>query len=114
MIIYYNPDCSKCKEAKGLMEENNCDFEVREYLKKPPTEKEIKNLLRKLNINAFDLVRKSEPLFIGKFADKDLEETEWITVLSENPILIERPIVIDDDKAVIGRPPILILELVKH
>ena len=112
MIIYYNARCSKCREALHLLEDANCEFEIREYLKVPPTKIEIKELLQKLNCNPIDIVRKNEPLFIEKFKDKKISKTQWIQLLSENPILIERPIVIDGDKAVIGRPPILVLDFV--
>lgn len=113
MIIYYNPRCSKCREALGLLEKNNCEITLKEYLKEPPTKKELVVLLKKLKCKAVDIVRKSEPLYKEKFADKKLTNAEWIKVLSENPILIERPIVIDGEKAVIGRPPVLVLDLLK-
>jgi arsenate reductase len=111
MIIYYNPRCSKCREAKELMEENNCDFEIRDYLKNPPSKKELRDLIKLLGIKAIDLVRKTEPLFKEKFDGKKLTTAQWITALSENPILIQRPIVIDGEQAIIGRPPELILDL---
>jgi arsenate reductase (glutaredoxin) len=57
------------------------------------------------------MVRKSEPLFTARFQDKDLNDTDWLKVLSENPVLIERPIVIDGQRAILGRPPILVLDL---
>lgn len=113
MVIYYNSRCSKCREAKDLLEENNCDFEIRDYLKSPPTNKELKELLTKLRCRPIDIVRKSEPVFIEKFKNKDLSDQQWIAALSENPILIERPIVIDGDKAIVGRPPVLVLNLIK-
>lgn len=113
MIIYYNARCSKCREAKDLLEKNNCELTFREYLKEPPTKKELTDLLKKLHCKAFDIVRKSEPLYIEKFADKKLSNSQWIKVLSENPILIERPIVIDGERALVGRPPILVLDLIK-
>jgi len=113
MIIYHNPRCGKSREALGLLEKNNCELEIREYLKKPPTQKELKELLAKLGCKAFDIVRKKEPLFIEKYLEKKFTEPQWIKILSENPILIERPIVIDGNKAIVGRPPVLVLEFVK-
>lgn len=113
MIIYYNPRCSKCREALDLLEKNNCEITFREYLKEPPTKKELTELLKKLNCKAVAIVRKSEPLYKEKFSDKKLTNTQWIKVLSENPILIERPIVIDGEKALVGRPPVLVLDLIK-
>jgi arsenate reductase len=111
MIIYYNPGCSKCREAISLLEEKNCSFEVREYLKEPPSEKELKELLQKLNCKASDIVRKSEPLYTERFEGKNINEEEWLSILSQNPVLIERPIVISGDKAIIGRPPVKVLDL---
>ena len=113
MIIYYNPRCSKCREAKELLEENKCDFEIRDYLTTPPDKKELKDLIHKLGCKPIDIVRTKEPLFQEKFAGKKLTDARVIKILSENPILIERPIVVDGEKAVIGRPPVLVLELVK-
>ena len=112
MIIYYNPRCSKCREALDLLEQKNCTITFREYLKEPPTKKELKDLLNKLGCKAFDIVRKSEPLYKEEFADKKLTNAQWIKVLSENPILIERPIIIDGEKAMVGRPPVLILDFI--
>jgi arsenate reductase len=112
MIIFYNPDCSKCNEALGLLESNQCEVTIRNYLENPPTVTELKELLEKLHCRVFDLVRKSEPLFTEKFSGLELTEEQWIQVLSEHPILIERPIVVDGEKALIGRPPVKVLELI--
>lgn len=113
MIIYYNAKCFKCREAKELLESANCEFELREYLKEPPTEEELKELLNKLNIKAFDLVRTKEELYKEKYEGKKITNARWIKILCKNPILIERPIAIDGETAIIGRPPVLILDLVK-
>lgn len=114
MIIYHNPRCSKSREALDLLNSKKCDFEVREYLKIPPSVKELKELVSKIGCKVTDIVRKKEPLYLEKFADKKITAAQWYKILSENPILIERPIVIDDEKAVIGRPPELVLNLVKN
>ncbi len=113
MIIYHNPRCSKSREAIGLLEENKCLFEIREYLKDPPTVKELKTLLNHLGCKAIDIVRKSEVLYKENYAGKKITEVQWIKILSEHPILIERPIIIDGNKALIGRPPALLLDLIK-
>lgn len=113
MIIYYNPACSKCNEALNLLEGESCEVEIRNYLEQPPSVDELKEIVTKLGCSAVDLVRKSEPLFLEKFNGQALSEMEWMRVLSENPILIERPILIDGEKAIIGRPPVLVLDLVK-
>lgn len=113
MIIYHNPRCSKCREAVDLLKKNNCEFTFREYLKEPPSQKELKDLLKKLNCKAVDIVRKSEPFYKENFVEKKLSNAQWIKVLSENPILIERPIVIEGNKALVGRPPVLVLDMIK-
>ncbi len=76
-----------------------------EYLKTPPTFAELKDLLVKLHLKAEQIVRKSETLYKESYKDKNFNEDEWITIMVENPILIERPIVVRGNKAVIGRPP---------
>jgi arsenate reductase len=114
MIIYHNPRCSKSREALKILNSTYCKIEIREYLKYPPTKKELKELLAKLGCKAFDIVRKKEPLFIKKFLNKKFTESEWIQILLEHPKLIQRPIVIDGYKAVIGRPPELVLELINR
>lgn len=114
MIIYYNPECSKCREAKELLDSNSCEFEIRNYLNNPLNETELVELLRKLNLKPFELIRKSEPFFIENFNNKKLTDKEWIGVLMKYPLLMERPIVMQGNKAIIGRPPILVLDLVKE
>lgn len=114
MIIYHNPKCSKSREALSLLNEANCRVEIREYLKVPPSQKELKELLNKLDSKPIDIVRKSEALFIEKYKNKKITSAQWIKILSENPILIERPIVITNEKAVVGRPPVLVLDLLKQ
>lgn len=113
MIVYYNPKCFKCREAKDLLESANCEFELREYLKEPPTEEELKELLNKLGIKASQLVRTKEALYKEKYEGKNVTNARWIKILCKNPVLIERPIVIDGERAIIGRPPALILDFVK-
>ncbi|MCW3084542.1 MAG: arsC [Bacteroidetes bacterium] len=110
-IVYHNTRCSKSREACSILEEEGVKFETIEYLKTPPTQTKIKEL-KMLGIKAAELVRKSEPLFREKFANKKLTETQWIKILAENPVLIERPIVVKGNKAIIGRPPEKVLELI--
>src|SRR4051812_6946293 len=113
MIIFYNEECSKCREALDLLEQNECVVEVRNYLQQPPTKEELKEILGKLGCRVKSIIRKTEPLFLEKFSGKDYTENEWLQILSENPILIERPILISEEKAVIGRPPRLVLGLLE-
>lgn len=109
--IYHNNRCSKSREACSILTEQGLAFETIEYLKTPPTNKDIEALLKMLGLKAEEIVRKGEPLYKEKFAGKKLTETQWIKALAENPILIERPIVVKGNKAVIGRPPEKVLEL---
>jgi arsenate reductase len=112
MKIYHNPRCSKSRQGLAILQEAKVDFEIIEYLKNPLTEKEIKTLLSRLNINAIDLVRKNESVWKEKYKGKDLNNQQIITALTENPKLIERPIVIHNNKAVIGRPPEKIISFI--
>jgi len=82
-----------------------------EYLVETPSPKEIKEILDMLGMKAEDLVRKKEPLYKEKYEGKKFSNSEWIKILSKNPILIERPIVVKDGKAIIGRPVEKILDL---
>lgn len=111
MIILHNNRCSKSREALALLEKEGCKFEVRDYLKEPLTKKELKDLLNKLNCKPLDIIRKKEPLFVNEYSDLKLTDAKWLDVLVKNPILIERPIVINGNKAVIGRPPVLIKDI---
>ncbi len=112
--ILYNPRCSKCRQALSLLEGENCEIEIVEYLKDNLSKKEIKAILAKLGLNAVDIVRKKEELFLQKFKGKMFSNEEWIQILVENPTLIERPIVIDGYKAIVGRPPELVIDLLKR
>jgi arsenate reductase len=112
-IVYHNARCSKSREVCDILKEKTVSFETIEYLKTPPTQKKIKELLKMLSITAEALVRKSEPLYKEKFVGKILTEAQWIKILAENPILIERPIIVKGSKAIIGRPPEKIIEFIK-
>lgn len=109
--ILYNPRCSKCREALSFLEGENCEIEIKEYLKEALTKKELKDILAKLGLKAFDIVRQKETLYLKKFKNKKFTNEEWVQLLIENPTLIERPIVIDGYKAIIGRPPELVIDL---
>ena len=105
VTIYHNPRCTKSRETLALLGERGIDAKVVEYLKAPPTAKELKAIVAKLGINPEELVRKGEDVYKEKFAGKTLTDAQWIEALAANPILIERPIVVRGEKAVIGRPP---------
>jgi arsenate reductase (glutaredoxin) len=111
ITIYHNPGCSRSNASLCILEEYEAGAEVINYLVTPPTREELKELLRKLGMRAEDIVRKTEPLYLEKFEGKRLSEEEWLKALAENPILIERPIVVKGYKAVLGRPPEKVMEL---
>ena len=111
LTIYHNNRCSKSRCTLDLLKENQQEVEIVEYLKTPPTADELKALLKKLNLKPEQLVRKGEKLFRENYAGKTFTDDEWITLMAENPVLIERPIVVNGDKAVIGRPPEKVLEI---
>lgn len=109
--LYFNPDCSKCREAKDLLEGQSCEFEIVEYLTSAPSTQDLRDLLALLGLKALDLIRQGESLFQENYAGKTMTNEEWIAIMCENPILIERPILIHNGKAIIGRPPSKILEV---
>jgi arsenate reductase len=111
VTIYHNPRCGKSRGALALLEEQHVAHNVRLYLSDPLQEAELTALLKKLSMKAYDLVRKSEALYKEQYKDKTLSEQEWIKVLAKNPILIERPIVVNGEKAVIARPVELVNEV---
>jgi len=99
--------CSKSRSSLGILEESGMDFEIVNYLNGELSGMELKNILKKLEMSAEQITRKGEKIFKEKFK-KDAEnfsEEQWIKMLLENPSLIERPIIWDEEKAVIGRPP---------
>ncbi len=105
MKIFHNPRCSKSRQGLAILKDAKVDFEIVEYLKIPPSEKEIKDILSKLKMEPIDLVRKNELIWKTNYRGKNLSNDQIIKAMAENPKLIERPIVIHDDKAVLGRPP---------
>ena len=111
MKIYHNPRCSKSRATLSLIKEKGINPEVIEYLKDVPTADELKTLLMKLNLKATDILRKGENIFKEQFRDKNFTEEEWIQIMIENPKLIERPIVVEKNRAIIGRPPDRVLSL---
>ncbi|MFQ5334635.1 MAG: arsenate reductase (glutaredoxin) [Flavobacteriales bacterium] len=103
--IYHNPRCRKSREALQILSESGREFTVVEYIKNPLTMEDISDLLVRLNIKPVHLIRKNEKIFKEEFRGLEFSDEEWIKVLSEQPKLIERPIVVNGHKAVIARPP---------
>ncbi len=111
VTLWHNPRCSKSREALALLEDNSVEIEIFKYLESNADEDTIKELLKKLGVSARDLMRTKETVY-KELGLKDVEdEALLIKAMSEHPKLIERPIVIQGDKAVIGRPPKRVLEL---
>jgi arsenate reductase len=111
MKIYHNPRCSKSRQTLELIQQAGKQIEIIDYLNQPPSEKELTTIIKLLGINTEDLVRKGEDVYKEKFKGKKITQQEWVKILIEHPKLIERPIVIEGDKAIIGRPPENVLEL---
>lgn len=102
--IWHNPKCSKSRAAMQLLENNNIDVNVVKYLEQTPTKEQLKDVLSKLKISAKELLRTSEDIY-KELNLKDINDEETlIEIMTKNPILIERPIIIKGDKAVIARP----------
>ena len=111
ITLWHNPRCSKSRNAAALLEEKGVEAEVVKYLDTPPSKEEIKELLKMLGITARELMRTKEAIY-KELGLKDVEDEEkLIEAMAENPKLIERPIVIKDGKAAIGRPIENIIEL---
>jgi arsenate reductase len=103
--IYYNPRCSKCRATVALVAERGYAAELVEYLFTPPGKEELRGLLHKLGMQPLELVRTGEEVFKQHYAGRTLSAEEWLDALVAHPILIERPIVVRGDKAVVARPP---------
>ncbi len=105
--IYHNPRCSKSRQTKAILDEENLDYETIEYLNSPPSEKELKAILKMLGKSPLEVIRTGETLFkeLGLSKKDERSDDEWITIMVENPKLIERPIVINGKQAALGRPP---------
>ena len=104
ITIWHNNRCSKSRNAVCLLEEKNISTKVFEYLKTPPTAQQIKDVLTKLGVEPEALVRKGEEIYKAEYKGKALTYDQWVEAFVKHPVLIERPIIIKGDKAVIGRP----------
>ncbi len=96
----------------ALLEEKGIVPEIINYLDTPPSAEELADIIQKLGIAPIDLIRKKEAVFQEKYAGKNLSDEEWIEAMVEDPILIERPIVINGNMAIIGRPPVKVLDII--
>lgn len=104
-ILIHNPRCSKSREAKEILEESGVQFETIDYLKDGLKEKLLAHLPELLGLSYKEMIREKEEIFKElKLSDEELNDKEWIALLQKHPILLERPILIHDNRAVIGRP----------
>ncbi len=108
MLYYHNPRCSKSRQGLELLSTSGVDPTIKEYLKEGLTKSEVLDLIKKLNIQPLDgLIRVKDALFkdLGHSKSDTLSNDQWADIISKNPALLERPILVSGDKAEIGRPP---------
>ena len=113
--ILHNPRCSKSRQTLAILSDNGIDVDIIEYLKDVPSEKTLRQIIDILGIKPRELLRKGEVVYKeNNLRREDLTDDDLIQFMLDNPILIERPIVYDDKRAVIGRPPDNVLKLIKN
>lgn len=113
MRMLHHPYCTKSCSALEFLSKNQINAEITDLTRYFPSREELIELIEMLEIPVIELIRTNEPVFIKKYLGKELNDEEWIEVILENPILLQRPIFIEGNKAVIGRPPERIFELYK-
>lgn len=114
--MYHNPRCSKSRETLALLRERGVDVEVVEYLQNPPTVETLDGLCRLMNVEPQALLRAKEPRAaeLGLTREDKRSRREWLKILVENPVLIERPIVVSGARAALGRPPENVLTILQE
>jgi arsenate reductase (glutaredoxin) len=103
--IYHNPRCTKSRAGLKYLQQKGVEFELLEYVKSGISEKELKTILTKLNMEPLDLIRTQEEKYRKEFRGKNFTREEWIKIMAENPALIKRPVIVTDYKAVWADPP---------
>ena len=112
VTIYHNPRCSKSRQTLQLLRDQGVEPEIVEYLQDPPTTSELDDILKKLKLDPRDAMRKKEAAYKeNDLGDDSLSRAKLIKAMVDNPILIERPIVVKGSKAAIGRPPESVLDI---
>jgi arsenate reductase len=113
VVIYHNPRCSKSRQTLKLLQDRGLKLKVIEYLKTPPNKQELEKLLGKLGMEPRDLIRKKEKAYKDTgLDDPSIDKDQLLQAMIDHPILIERPIVVTDTKAALGRPPENVLEII--
>ncbi len=110
--ILHNPRCKKSREALELLKSRGFDPEIIYYLKTTPDREFIREVVKKMNIPALEWVRKKETIYKTEYKDRSMSDKDWIDALAKHPELMERPVIINGEKAVIGRPTEKILEII--
>jgi arsenate reductase len=110
--IYHNPRCAKSREALKILEEKGTEHEVVKYMDGLLTANELKQLLDKLAMYPFELIRTNEQIWKNEFADKEMDDNELILTMIEFPQLMQRPIIEDEDRAIVARPPELVNDMI--
>ena len=113
ITIWHNPRCSKSREALSIVEENGCEKEIVKYLETNPDVGSIKNLLKMLKLSARELMRTKEDIYKELKLRDEIDEEKLIEAMAQNPKLIERPVLIKDGRAIIGRPTSIIVDFIK-
>ncbi|MDH7445903.1 arsenate reductase (glutaredoxin) [Aquimarina sp. 2201CG14-23] len=109
--IYHNPRCSKSRQCLAILEEKKEHIEIVKYLDTPITKEKLTEIITLLGIQPIDLVRKNEAVWKENFKGKNLDDQQLIQAMCDHPKLIERPIVIKDNQAIIGRPPEKVIDI---
>jgi arsenate reductase len=113
ITIYHNPKCAKSRAGLEFLKTKDVEYKVVEYLKEPLTREQFKDILMKLGKSPKDIIRTQEEIYKEKFRGKNFTDDEWITILLENPKLIQRPIVVKGYKAILAQPAEEIEKLLK-
>lgn len=111
ITIYHNPRCSKSRETLAILEEQKQDIHIVPYLNEPISEEKLREIISMLGIAPIELVRKNETIWKENYKGKDLNDEDVLDALLTHPKLMERPIVVNGNKAVIGRPPVKVLKI---
>ena len=111
ITIYHNPRCSKSRQGLAIVEASGKQYEIVKYLDEPISEEKLSEIIKTLGIQPIDLVRKNESIWKEHYKGKDLSPSQVIAAMVKHPKLIERPIVVHGKKAVVGRPPESISEI---
>lgn len=110
--IYHNPRCKKSREGLKFLQNLGVDFKVVEYLKESLSINELRDILKKLGKKPDEILRQQEDYYKKELKNKNFTDEEWLIILTENPVLIQRPIVVGKYKAVIAQPPELMMQVI--